>query len=73
MEDSASAGKRLTGHDLPKLYELLTGRPFGISNPPNGSKIMNTTGVKFVRLCMAALGLEPFAPATIAEYWKELK
>lgn len=70
--DAKSALVQLAGRDLPKLYERFSRKNFGISHDMQ-NRVMDTTGVNFVRLAIQAMGLEPIACATIADYWKQMR
>jgi hypothetical protein len=63
----------LVGGQLPRLYERLTGRRFGVAKDKEGNRPLDTTGVKFVRLLLQAMGLPPISPDTVVSHWKSEK
>jgi hypothetical protein len=67
-----SAQERLVGRQLPRLYERVTGCRFG-SSKSKDDRTLDTTGVKFVRLCLGGMGLPQVAPETVASHWKRQK
>jgi hypothetical protein len=63
---------RLTGVTLPRMYERYTRKSFGISRGIRNA-VRDATGVRFVRLAMMVMGLEPVSPEAIAKNWRKAK
>ena len=53
-----TATVRLTGVDLPNLYERISGKEYGFSQALDGGGLLNTTGPKFVSMCFAVMGMQ---------------
>ena len=64
-----TAVERLVGVSLPALYSLYTGRSFYPSRG-GGNKVLDTGGVRFVRMAMAVMRLQPLSPETIHDHWE---
>jgi hypothetical protein len=69
-DEVAPAQQSLIGYQLPRLYERIMGRRFGLAKSKEGDRILDATGVKFVRMAIRAIGVRELSPETVASHWK---
>jgi len=67
---SHSKESMLYGHDLPRLYERMSGKQFGITKTRDGARTRLTTGVAFVLDAANSIGLPKRTPDNVASHWK---
>lgn len=71
MSEGLLGQEDLLGRELPRLFEAVTGKRFGISKTDN--KPNATGGVLFVMECVCALGLPSVTPNNVERHWKAAK
>lgn len=62
---------RLAGEKLPTMYERFTGNRF--SWKTQGDVVTDEGGVKFVRMAMRVMGLEPIGTETVVKHVKKIR